>query len=101
MVWIAATAGIAIEVLDRGRHDNLSVAAYLLLGWTVLPALGPLSAMISPVGLVLLAAGGILYSAGAAFHVWSRLPYQNAIWHGFVLAAATCHFMAVLHEVAI
>jgi hemolysin III len=25
-----------------------------------------------------------------------RRPYQNAIWHGFVLAAAGCHYGAVL-----
>jgi len=24
------------------------------------------------------------------------LPYQNAIWHGFVLSAASCHFAAVV-----
>jgi len=90
----------ALGLLDRGRHDGLSVAAYLLLGWTVLPALGPLSAVMSFTGLVLLAMGGILYSVGAAFHMWSSLPYQNAIWHGFVLAAAACHYAAVLREVA-
>jgi hemolysin III len=100
VVWTAAVAGIAVELLDRGRHDGLSVAAYLLLGWTVLPALGPLSAALSPTGLVLLLVGGVLYSVGAAFHVWTNLPYQNAIWHGFVLAAAACHFAAVLREVA-
>ena len=70
------------------------------LGWTILVALRPLSAAVSPSGLVLLVAGGILYSVGVIFHLWTRLPYQNAIWHGFVLAAAICHYVAVLREVA-
>jgi hemolysin III len=100
VVWTAAVTGIAVELLDRGRHDNLSVAAYLLLGWAVLPALGPLAAALSPAGLALLVVGGVLYSVGAVFHVWTSLPYQNAIWHGFVLAAAACHYAAVLREVA-
>jgi hemolysin III len=56
---------------------------------------------ISVPGLVLLAVGGGLYSLGVVFHLWNRLPYQNAIWHAFVLAAAACHFSAVLSEVAI
>jgi hemolysin III len=46
--------------------------------------------------LWLLAAGGILYSAGVIFHVWQNLRFQNAIWHGFVLVAACCHYSAVL-----
>ena len=100
VVWVAAAVGIAVELLGLRRHDGLSVAAYLLLGWTVLPALGPLSAVMSFTGLVLLVAGGVLYSVGATFHVWTSLPYQNAIWHGFVLAAAGCHYVAVLREVA-
>src|SRR5919199_559866 len=43
-VWTVAGAGIAVELLGLGRHDGLSVAAYLLLGWSALAALGPLSA---------------------------------------------------------
>jgi hemolysin III len=101
VVWGAAVVGIAVELLDLRRHDRLSVAAYLLLGWIIVPALGPLSAVMSSTGLVLLVAGGILYSVGAAFHVWSSMPYQNAIWHGFVLAAAGCHYTAVLRDVVV
>jgi hemolysin III len=101
VVWVAAAVGIAVELLGLGRHGSFSVAAYLLLGWAIVPALGPLSAAVSPAGLALLATGGILYSVGAAFHVWTSLPYQNVIWHGFVLAAAACHYAAVLCEVAV
>ncbi len=99
-VWAAAAGGAAAELLGLRRHGGLSVAAYLLLGWSVLPALGPLSAAVSPAGLALLAAGGVLYSVGAGFHLWRSLPFQNAVWHGFVLAAAACHYAAVLREVA-
>jgi hemolysin III len=48
------------------------------------------------VSLWLLAAGGVLYSVGTIFHVWQQLRFHNAIWHGFVLAAAGCHYSAVL-----
>ncbi len=99
-VWAVAAAGIAAELLGVRRSERLSVAAYLLLGWSVLPALGPLAAAVSPSGVALLAAGGVLYSVGAGFHLWRGLPFQNAVWHGFVLAAAACHYAAVLREVA-
>ena len=99
-VWAVAAAGIAVELLGLRRAKWPSTAAYLLLGWSVLAALGPLSAAVSPAGLALLVAGGVLYSVGVAFHLWTRLPYHNVVWHGFVLAAAACHYAAVLREVA-
>jgi hemolysin III len=40
--------------------------------------------------------GGILYSLGVLFHLLRRLRFHNAIWHGFVLLAAGCHYSAVV-----
>jgi channel protein (hemolysin III family) len=71
-------AGIAVELLGLRRPDWLMTVAYLLLGWTILAALGPLSAAVSPTGLTLIATGGVLYSVGVAFHLWRSLPFQNA-----------------------
>ena len=45
--------------------------------------------------LALILAGGVVYSAGTIFHLWERLRFQNAIWHAFVLTAASIHFVAV------
>ncbi|GAB4365692.1 MAG: hemolysin III family protein [Kiloniellaceae bacterium] len=100
-VWSVALAGVAVKLLWPRRFDRLSVAAYLLLGWSIVVAVDPLLGALSAAGLALLLAGGLLYSLGVVFHLWSRLPFQNAIWHVFVLAAAACHFTAVLGEVAV
>ena len=86
--------------MPRAGVEETGAGAYLISGWIIVVALEPLAAAISLPGLVLLVAGGVLYSVGVIFHVWTRLPYQNAIWHAFVLAAATCHYVAVLHEEA-
>jgi hemolysin III len=45
---------------------------------------------------VLLGLGGLAYTIGVIFHVCERLPYQNAIWHLFVLAGTALHFAAVV-----
>jgi len=100
-VWAVALAGVVMKLTWPQRFDRLSVAAYLLLGWSIVVALDPLLAKVSVAGVVLLAAGGLLYSLGVVFHLWTRLPFQNAIWHVFVLAAAACHFSAVMAEVAV
>jgi hemolysin III len=99
-VWLGAVAGILFTLLRPGRYDRLATASYLVLGWLVLVAIEPLVRAVSAAGLALLAAGGVLYSAGVGFHLWRRLPGQNAIWHGFVLAAAACHYAAVMIEIA-
>jgi hemolysin III len=54
-----------------------------------------MSAVSGP-ALTLLMVGGVLYTVGVVFHLWERLPFQNAIWHGFVLSAASCHYAAVM-----
>lgn len=100
-VWSVALLGVALKLCYPLRFEKLSVAVYLLLGWTVLFALQPLVSSASLAGLVLLITGGGLYSLGVVFHLWERLPFQNAIWHVFVLAAAACHFAAILVDVAI
>ena len=83
---------------ERGPHggDRVSIALYLVLGWSGLVALVPLGETLSHRTLLLIVAGGVLYSLGVVFHLWQRLRFQNAIWHGFVLCAAACHYAAVL-----
>ena len=104
-VWSVAAAGIAGK-LWRARADSalshsLSVVLYLALGWIGLAAIGPLTAALAWPTLLLIGVGGAIYSAGVIFHLWHRLPYQNAIWHGFVLTAAGVHYAAVLTTLAV
>lgn len=100
-MWLVAGVGVAVKLLYPGQYERLAIIAYLLLGWTPLVFVEPLLAAISLTGFVLLATGGALYSLGVLFHLARRLPYQNAVWHLFVLAAAACHFAAVMIEVGI
>ena len=46
-------------------------------------------------GVTLLAVGGVVYSLGVIFYVCKRIPYNHAIWHGFVLGGSVCHFLAI------
>ncbi len=81
-----------MKLLLPGRFDRLSIALYLILGWSGLLAYESVIAALQPTALCLLAIGGVLYSVGVVFHVWRTLPFQNAIWHGFVLLATICHY---------
>jgi len=95
-VWLSAAAGVTLKLALPGRFDRLSIILCLLLGWSGIVAYDSLASAIPGPSLWLLAGGGILYSFGTLFHLWERLRFHNAIWHGFVLLAAGCHYSAVL-----
>jgi len=95
-VWCAAISGIVIKLGWPGRFDRVAVGIYLAIGWSGVMLYGPVVKALPALALWFVVAGGALYSFGVIFHAWRRLRFQNAIWHGFVLAGAACHYTAVL-----
>lgn len=95
-IWAVAAAGIVLKLLKPRRIETISIVLYLALGWIGLVAVGPFRSALDARTLALLTLGGVIYTAGVVFHLWRRLPYQNAIWHGFVLVAASVHYVAVI-----
>lgn len=100
-VWIAALFGATLKLAFPRRWESVTIALYLGLGWSIVIAYNPLLQTISMPSLYLIAGGGLIYSLGVIFHLWERLPYQNAIWHWLVLIGAACHYFAIFNEVAI
>lgn len=96
IVWGLAIAGVLIKTLVRRRRDHwISTALYLLMGWLILVAFGPLVRELPMAGVWWLVAGGVTYSAGIIFYAWNKLPFNHAIWHLFVLGGSACHVMAM------
>jgi hemolysin III len=103
VVWGLALGGILADVLSRRRvPDWLQAVLYLLTGWPIVVALGPLLRSLSPAGLGWLFAGCVLYTVGAVICVKERPhlkpPHFNAheLWHVLVLAASACHFVLMV-----
>lgn len=101
VVWTGAVAGALIKLTGLKGLERLSVHIYLCLGWVVVFAVKPLVENASVFGFYMILAGGLLYTIGTVFFARKQFPFQNAVWHAFVLSAAVCHFSAVLHDVAI
>ncbi|MGY3548286.1 hemolysin III [Bradyrhizobium sp. USDA 4472] len=95
-VWCVAISGIVLKLCCPGRFDRLSVGIYLAMGWSGVMLYDAVVRALPALALGFIVAGGLLYSLGVIFHAWRRLRFQNAIWHGFVLAGAACHYTAVL-----
>jgi hemolysin III len=96
VIWTLAACGVVFKLFFTGRFEVLSVAVYVAMGWCVVVATKPLVEALGRGGLELLVAGGLSYTVGVAFYVWSRLKYHHAIWHAFVLAGSVLHYLAVL-----
>ncbi len=94
-IWTLAALGIFFKIVFRSRFKRVSTAFYLGMGWLIVFALRPMALQLPGTGLLLLAAGGLLYTAGVIFYV-RQSEYAHAIWHCFVLGGSACHFFAVL-----
>ncbi|MGO4287368.1 PAQR family membrane homeostasis protein TrhA [Bosea sp. TAB14] len=100
VVWAASVLGVVLKLAFPGRLDRLSIVLYLVIGWSGI-LLWQSIAELPATSLWLMLAGGLLYSIGVIFHVWESLPFQNAIWHGFVLVASGCFYGAVFRAYAV
>lgn len=98
--WGLAVVGILQEVILKSRTRMLSVVVYVVMGWGALVALVPLLHGLGPGGFAWLAAGGLLYTIGIVFYAMdTRLRHAHGIWHLFVLAGSSAHYVAILRYV--
>ncbi len=95
-IWALATLGMVMKLGFFHRFERAGFWLYLAMGWLGVAALWPLIAALPTAPLVLLGAGGLIYTLGSVFYSLKRLPFQRAIWHGHVIAAAATHYAAVV-----
>ena len=95
VIWGLALLGILFKLTIAHRFKVLSLVTYLTMGWLSLIVIYQLAMKLSAGGVTLLAVGGIVYSLGVIFYACKRIPYNHAIWHGFVLGGSVCHFLAI------
>ena len=95
VLWGLAAAGTCFKLVFGSRYDLVSALVYVAMGWSGLLAAGPLLSHLPGGALAWIFAGGVAYTAGVVFYLWDRLPFNHAVWHLFVLAGSTCHFIAV------
>jgi hemolysin III len=101
VVWSGAALGIVQSVFWVHAPKPLVAAAYVVLGWVVVPVLPTLSGTLGAGAVALLAAGGGLYTLGAVIYAtrrpdpFPRVFGYHEIFHALVIAAAACHFTVV------
>jgi hemolysin III len=106
IVWAGALAGIAVKLWRVDLHV-LSGFMYIGLGWVAVVTFPAIAGRLDLTGTILLVAGGVLYTLGAvtlATHrpdPWPRTFGYHEVWHAMTVAAAGCHYVAILREVLV
>ena len=94
--WMVVIIGAIYKITSLGRWPRLSLAIYLIMGWSIIFIAEPVIKALKPATLWLLLAEGIAYTAGTYFFAHDEKPHYHAIWHVFVLLGAIAHWGAVL-----
>lgn len=100
--WAGAAVGVAFSLGWINAPRAAHAASYLALGWLAIIATPQLVGALGPAPLALLAAGGILYTAGAIVYArqrpnpWPKTFGFHEIFHALVIAAAVAHYVAMI-----
>ncbi len=96
VLWSLTFLGIFFKLFFTGRFNFISTLIYVGMGWILLFSGKQFFQAVPWPVLLMIIIGGVLYSLGVIFYLWEKLYYHHVIWHLFVLAAAICHYVAVL-----
>jgi hemolysin III len=101
-----AVTGIILKTLVFERVKWLASALYPLMGWIAVITMPVLLDELTPVQLVFVVAGGVVYSLGIPVlflrrpDPWPTTFGYHEVWHVFVVVAAGLHFAAVTSMLA-
>lgn len=105
VAWSIASIGVGNHIFARNQRFHLSIGLMVTLGWLSLPLMFPMANRAGLALVVLVAAGGILYTVGMVIVVtqrprlWPRVFSSHELFHVFVVTASALHFVAILRFV--
>lgn len=101
LIWGLAIFGVLFRLLWLGAPRWLYTVFYVAMGWVAVGWLVPLWQAGGPAVVILVIAGGIVYSLGAIAYgtQWPRLSPKwfgfHEVFHSATIIAAICHMVAI------
>jgi hemolysin III len=101
IVWVGALAGVALKMAWPHAPRWVGVPIYIGLGWVAVFVLVDILQLVGVTVVVLMAAGGVLYSLGAVAYAskrpnpWPGTFGYHEVFHAMTIVAASCHYIAV------
>lgn len=99
ILWGLTALGIIFKIFFTGRWNIISTFVYIAMGCILVAGGRTFFIHIPGDVMTMILIGGALYLLGVIFYLWEKYPYNHAVWHFFVLAAAICHYVAILLSV--
>ena len=101
IVWSGALAGVLLKCFWPSAPRWVGVPLYLLLGWVAVWFIVPIMNGAGVAAIVLLIAGGALYSVGGVLYAlkwpnpWPTTFGHHEFFHACTAVAAICHYIAM------
>jgi hemolysin III len=101
VIWVGAIAAIAMKFVWVAAPKWLAAAIGLALGWAAVIALPELIAHLHPAAVILIAIGGLAYSAGAVIYARRRpdpapeVFGYHELFHALTIVGVACQYVAI------
>jgi hemolysin III len=101
VVWVGALSGVVLKMTAFDRFRVVGWASYLVLGWAAIAASPALLRHLSPLEIVLIVGGGLIYTGGSIVLATGRpnpaprVFGYHEIWHACTVIAGLCYFVTV------
>jgi hemolysin III len=101
VVWAGAFAGVVLKTAWPHAPSWVGVPIYVALGWVAVFVLPALLTGGGVAALVLILAGGLLYTVGAVMYAirrpnpWPTTFGYHEFFHAATVLAAICHYIAI------
>jgi len=101
IVWVGAAAAIVLKFVWVAAPKWLAAAIGIALGWVAVVALPQLIDRLEPAAVILLAVGGLAYTAGAVVYARRRpdpapsVFGYHELFHALTIVAVVCQYIAI------
>jgi hemolysin III len=104
LIWSLAVIGVVLK-LGFNMYGHVSTLFYVLMGWVAVFAIPQWIQLGHTAPMILIAAGGVVYTIGAVIFALRRPNFHqhfghHELWHLFVMGGSACHFIAAAIWVA-
>jgi len=95
-MWTVALSGFVSKIMFSHRVYGVAIWLYVLLGWMPIVTVPSLIEVVPAAVLWWMLVGGLCYTCGTLFLAYDNShPLFHGVWHMFVIAGSTCHFLTI------